>query len=82
VIELNHTGLNARFNMMLYLRLIILSVEDDIPIESETILVIDFVNLKIKLSQSFRCIHKDKMYVCMFIGMSNHIYIYMSICVI
>jgi hypothetical protein len=33
---------------MLYLWLIILSVGDDVIIDSETLLMIDFVNLKIK----------------------------------
>jgi hypothetical protein len=80
VIELNHPDSNARFNMMLHLRLIILSMRDDISIDSETILVTDFVNLKIKLSQSFRCAHKNKVCVRIFIGMSNHMYI--GICVI
>jgi hypothetical protein len=36
---------------VLYLRLIILSVEDDISIDSETFLVTNFVNLKIKSVQ-------------------------------
>jgi hypothetical protein len=39
---------------MLYLRLIILSVRDDVFIDNETFLFIDFVNLKIKLTQSFQ----------------------------
>jgi hypothetical protein len=77
--KLNHSGSNARFNMVLYLRLIILSVRDDIPVDSEMILMTDFVNLKIKLSQFFRCTHKNKMCVHMFIGVSNHMD--MSICV-
>jgi hypothetical protein len=38
---------------VLHLRLIILSVEGDITIDSETLLVIDFVNLKIKPAQFF-----------------------------
>jgi hypothetical protein len=32
---------------MLYLCLIILLLKDDVPVDSETLLVIDFVNLKI-----------------------------------
>jgi hypothetical protein len=43
-------------------------VRGDVSIDSETLLVTDFVNLKIKLIQSFGCAHKDKMYVCVFIG--------------
>jgi hypothetical protein len=36
--------------------------------------VIDFVNLKIKLIQSFRYAHKDRVCVCVFIKMSVHTY--------
>jgi hypothetical protein len=50
---------------MLYLRLIILSVRYDVPINSEAVLVTDFVNLKIKSAQSFRDAHKDIVYVCL-----------------
>jgi hypothetical protein len=39
---------------VLYLRLIILSVGGNVPIDSEVLLVINFVNLKIKSTQSFR----------------------------
>jgi hypothetical protein len=40
----------------------------------------DFVNLKIKLAQSFRGAHRGKMCVCVFIEVSDHtcisIYVY------
>jgi hypothetical protein len=45
---------------VLHLRLIILSVGDDVPVDSETLLVTDFVNLKIKSAQSFRGAHRDR----------------------
>jgi hypothetical protein len=52
----------------------------DIPINSETFLVIDFMNLKIKSAQSFECAHKDNVCIHMFIGVNAHmsmiIYIY------
>jgi hypothetical protein len=54
-------------------------VEDDVPVDSEILFVIDFVNLKIKLAQSFRCTHRDRMCVRMFIGMS--VYTCIRICV-
>jgi hypothetical protein len=38
---------------MLYLWLIIISVEYDVSIDSETLLVTDFVNLKIKADSVF-----------------------------
>jgi hypothetical protein len=63
---------------MLYLRLIILSVGGDVPVGSETLLVTDFVNLKIKPAQSFKCAHRGKVYVRVFIRMNVRtcIYIY------
>jgi hypothetical protein len=64
---------------VLYLRLIILSVGEDVPVDSETLLVTDFVNLKIKLAQSFKGAHRDSACVCVFIGVSAHTW--MSICV-
>jgi hypothetical protein len=55
-------------------------VIDDILVDSETFLVTDFVNLKIKPSQSFRDAHKDKMCIRVFIEVSIHIYIYKYLC--
>jgi hypothetical protein len=50
-------------------------VGDDVPVNSETLLIIDFVNLKIKPVQSFRVTHKDRMCIYIFIGMSANTYI-------
>jgi hypothetical protein len=47
----------------------------DVPVDSESLLVTDFVNLKIKSIQSFRYIHKDRMYIRMFIGVIGYTYI-------
>jgi hypothetical protein len=65
---------------MLYLRLINLSVGDAVFINSETLLVLlvtDFVNLKIKSVQSFKCAHKNKIYVRIFILVSAHKYLHL-----
>jgi hypothetical protein len=51
----------------------------DVPIDSKTLLVTDFVNLKIKPTQSFRDTHRGRVYVYVFIGVSAHTC--MSICV-
>jgi hypothetical protein len=51
---------------VLYLWLIILTVGDDAPVDSKTFLVTDFMNIKIKSAQSFRCAHRSSVYV--FIG--------------
>jgi hypothetical protein len=64
VIELIHSG----------------SVRGDVLINSDALLVTDFVNLKIKLSQSFGSAHSGRVCVHIFIEVSDHtcmsIYIY------
>jgi hypothetical protein len=57
---------------VLHLRLIILSVGGDVPVDSEVLLVTDFVNLKIKPTQSFGCAHRGRVCVCVLIGMNAH----------
>jgi hypothetical protein len=65
---------------VLYLRLIILLVGYDVSVDSETLLMTDFMNLKIKSAQSFRVAHRSMMYVRVFIGVSAYmcmsIYVY------
>jgi hypothetical protein len=46
-------------------------VGGDVLIDSETFLVTDFMNFKIKPAQSFRCAHMDRVSVHVFIGVSN-----------
>jgi hypothetical protein len=48
-------------------------VRDDVPIDSKTFLMIDFVNLKIKLTQFFRDAYRGKIYI--------YIYIYIKVSV-
>jgi hypothetical protein len=54
-------------------------VGGDVPVDSETILMTDFVNLKIKTTQHFRGTHKGRVYVRVFIEISARMS--MSICV-
>jgi hypothetical protein len=54
----------------------------DVPVDSETLLVTDFVNLKIKLTQSFGCAHRGRMCVHMFIRVSTHMCISIYICTV
>jgi hypothetical protein len=61
---------------VLYLRLIIFLVGDDVSVDSELLLVTNFVNLKIKLTQSFKDAHRDRVCVRVYIRVSAHIYIY------
>jgi hypothetical protein len=54
-------------------------VGGDVPVDSEALLVTDFVNLKIKPAQSFRDAYRGRVCMCVFIGESDHTC--MSICV-
>jgi hypothetical protein len=51
----------------------------DVPVDSETLLVTDFVNLKIKPAQSFGGAYMGRVCVCVFIWVSAHMC--MSICI-
>jgi hypothetical protein len=48
-----------------------------VSIDSETLLITDFVNLKIQSVQSFRGAHKDRVHIHIFIEMSAHTHLYM-----
>jgi hypothetical protein len=54
-------------------------VGGDVFVDSDTLVVTDFMNLKIKRAQSFRGGHKDKLRIHR--GECSYIYSYMSICV-
>jgi hypothetical protein len=51
----------------MYLRLIILSVEGDIPVDSKELLITDFVNLKIKPTQYFKDAHNNRIYIYIYL---------------
>jgi hypothetical protein len=67
---------------VLYLRLIIFSVKGDVLVDNEMLLVTDFVNFKIKSAQSFKYIHKSRVYVRVFIEMSVHTYMRIYVCTV
>jgi hypothetical protein len=67
---------------VLYLWLIILSVGGDIPVDSEALLVTDFMNLKINSTQSFRDAHRGRMYMRMFVELSAHTYMSIYVCTV
>jgi hypothetical protein len=79
VVELTHSSSNPRFNMVVAFMTNYFLVGGNVLIDSETLLVIDFVNLKIKPAQSFGGDHRSTMCVHVFIEVSAHTY--MSICV-
>jgi hypothetical protein len=47
---------------------IIFLVVGDVPVNSETLLVTDFMNIRIKLVQSFKCAHRGMECMRVFIG--------------
>jgi hypothetical protein len=51
-------------------------VEDDVLIDSETLLLTDFMNFKIKSAQSFRDDHRSRMCVHVFIEVYVNTYVY------
>jgi hypothetical protein len=55
-------------------------VRGDVPVESEMLLVTDFINIKIKPAQSFRGAHRDKVCVRVFIEMGAHMCISICVC--
>jgi hypothetical protein len=55
-------------------------VRGDVLVDSETLLMTDFVNLKIKLVQSFRNIYRGRLCVRVFTGLSAHTYINIYVC--
>jgi hypothetical protein len=50
VVELTHPDLNPKFDMCVAFTANYFLVEHDVPVDSELLLMTDFVNLKIKLS--------------------------------
>jgi hypothetical protein len=57
-------------------------VEDDVPINNETLLVINFMNLKIKSTQSFRYAHRVRVYMCVFIEVNAHTCMSIYVCTV
>jgi hypothetical protein len=57
-------------------------VGGDVSVDSETLLMTDFMNLKIKPTQSFGCAYRGKMYVDVFIEMRTHTYMNIYVCTV
>jgi hypothetical protein len=70
VVELIYPDLNTRFDMGVIFMANYFFSGRQRPVDSETLLVTDFVNLKIKSAQFFGCAHRDKVCVRVFIGVS------------
>jgi hypothetical protein len=75
VVELIYPYLNSKFDMsVIFIANYSFSWRRR-SLDSESLLMTDFVNLKIKSTQSFRSAHRDRVYVRIFIGVSTHMYI-------
>jgi hypothetical protein len=57
-------------------------VGGDVPINSDALLVTDFMNLKIKPTQFFGGAHRDKMCVRVFIGVSARTCMSICVCIV
>jgi hypothetical protein len=80
VVEPIHPCSNPRFDVsVVYLRLIILSVVDDVLVIH---FLTDFMNLKIKLIQSFRVAYRCRVCVRIFIGVSTHTCMSIYVCTV
>jgi hypothetical protein len=75
MVKLIHSDLNFRFNIDIVFMINYFLVGGDVPVDSETFLVTDFVNLKIKTTQYFRVAHKIRMCVHIFIEVDMSIYV-------
>jgi hypothetical protein len=57
-------------------------VGGDVPVNSETLLVTNFVNLKIKPAQSFECAHKGRVCMRVFIGVGARTCMSIYVCTV
>jgi hypothetical protein len=81
-VKLTHLVLNPKFDMDATFITNYSLIGGDISVDSDVLLVIDFVNLKIKSAQSFRCAHKDRVCVYVFIYVSDHTCMSIYVCTV
>jgi hypothetical protein len=77
VVKLTHSNLNHRFDMSVTFTANYF-FGGDVSVDNESVLVTHFMNLKIKSAQSFRC---GRVYVHVFIRMSDHTCIIIYVCI-
>jgi hypothetical protein len=75
VVELTHPDSNPIFDMgITFTANYSFSERQRVPVDSEALLMADFVNFKIKSAQSFKYAHRVRVYVRVFIWMNDHTY--------
>jgi hypothetical protein len=72
--KLIYSVLNFRFDMFIIFMINYFFSRRQRHIDSEILFVINFVNLRLKLAQSFRTIHRYRVCIRVFIGISLHLY--------
>jgi hypothetical protein len=82
VVELTHPGSNTRFDMGIVFTANYSFSGGNVPIDSEVHLVTDFVNLKIKSAQSFRCVNRGRVCVRVFIEVSARTCMSIYVCTV
>jgi hypothetical protein len=80
MVELIYTGLNSRFGIGVVFMTNYFFSGGDIPIDSDALLVTNFLNLNINLIQSFRCAHNNRICVHVFHRVSARTCISMLYC--
>jgi hypothetical protein len=80
--ELTHPGSNPRFDMSVAFTANYFLVGGDVSVDSESLLVTDFVNLKIKSTQSFGCAHRSRMCVCAHMSECSYEHEYLCFCTV
>jgi hypothetical protein len=63
MVELIHSVLNSSFDVDVTFMFNYFSVGDDVFVDSKTFLMINFINLKIKSTQSFKYTYKYNIYI-------------------
>jgi hypothetical protein len=82
VVELTHPGSNPKFDMCVAFTANYSFSGGNVPVDSETLLMTDFMNLKIKPAQSFGGAHRGRVYVRVFIWVSDHTCMSICVCVV
>jgi hypothetical protein len=80
VVKLTYSGLNPRFDMSVVFMANYSFSRRRRLVDSETLLMTDFMNLNIKPTQSFRSAHRGMMCIRVFKEMSDHMCMIMYIC--
>jgi hypothetical protein len=91
VAELTHPDSNLRFDMGVTFMINYSFSRRDVPVDNETFLVTDFMNLKIKLTQSYRGtyrgtvfegVYRGRVYAHVFIRVGTHMCMNICVCTV